>query len=112
MESLENIKPPKDKDELNGDSMMVTNGDFIPSFAKVVAPLQKLLNEEGFCWTHIHQKTLDELSKMFSGNLLLSYFDMTLSTYIFIDAHKTGLGAILCQEKDFENLKPVAIVSQ
>ena len=60
----------------------------------------------------MHQKTLDELSKIFSGNLLLSYFDMTLPTYIFIDAHKTGLGAILCQGKDFENLKPAAIVSQ
>ena len=36
---------------------------------------------------------------------------MTLPTYIFTDAHKTGLGAILCQGKDFENLKPEAIAS-
>ena len=49
---------------------------------------------------------------MFSDNLLLPQFDMTLSTNIFTDAHKTGLGAILCQGKDFENLKPVAISSR
>ena len=30
---------------------------------------------------------------------------------IFTDAHKTWLGAILCQGKYFENLKPVTIAS-
>ena len=37
---------------------------------------------------------------------------MTLPTYTFTDTHKTGLGAILRQGKDFENLKPVAIASR
>ena len=41
-----------------------------------MAPLQKLLNETHFFWTHMHQKTSDELLKAFSDNLLLSYFDM------------------------------------
>ena len=36
---------------------------------------------------------------------------MELPTYIFTDAHVTGLGAILYQGKTFENLKPVAIAS-
>ena len=31
---------------------MQSNIDFIPSFAKVVPPLQRLLNEEGFCQTN------------------------------------------------------------
>ena len=86
--------------------MMQSNGDFIPAFAKVVAPLQKLLNEEGPCWKHMHrahvqQKTFDELLKILSDNLLLSSFDITLPTYIFIDAHKTGLGVILWEGKRF-----------
>ena len=55
--------------------MMQSNGDFIPGFAKVVAPLQKLLNEEGLCSKHMHrahvqQKTCDKLCKMLSDNLL------------------------------------------
>ena len=49
---------------------------------------------------------------MFSDNLLLSYFNMTLPTYMFTDADKIGLGAILCQGNDFRNLKPVAIASR
>ena len=36
---------------------------------------------------------------------------MTLPTYMFMDAHKTELDAILYQGNDFENLKRVAIVS-
>ena len=47
--TLKNIKPPKDKDELKSFiCMMQNNSDFTPRFAKVVAPLRKLLNEEGF----------------------------------------------------------------
>ena len=113
---LENIKPPKDKDELKS-FIFIMQSDFIPSFIQTVAPLWKLLNKEGFCWTCIHQKPFDKLLKMFSDktfsdNLLLSSFDMTWPTYIFTDAHKTGLGTILCQGKDFENLKPAAVASQ
>ena len=112
VKALENIKPPKDKDELKFFiCMMQSNRDFIPSFAKVVVPLRRFLNEEGFCWTHMHQKTFGKLLKMFSDNLLWSYFDMTIPSYIFTDAHKTGVGAILCQGKDFENLNPVTIAS-
>ena len=47
----------------------------------------------------------------FKDSLLLSYFDMSLPTYIFTDAHITGLDAILYQGGNFENLKPVAIAS-
>ena len=83
---------------------MQSNSYFIPTFVKLVAPLRKLLNEEGFCWTDMNQKYL-----MFSDNLFLSFFDMTLSSHIFTDDHKTG--DILCQGKDSENLKPVAIDS-
>ena len=47
VKALENVKPPKDKDELKFFIyMMQSNSDFIPSFTEVVAPLQKLLNKE------------------------------------------------------------------
>ena len=110
---LENISPPKDKDELKSFiCMMQSNSDFIPNFSKKVALLRTLLNEKIFCWTHLHQKTFDNILNDFKENILLSYFDMELPTYIFTDAHVTGLGAILYQGKTFENLKPVAIASR
>ena len=49
VKAIENIKPPKDKDEIKSLS------DFIPSFTKVVA----LFTEwERPCWTKMHQKHL------------------------------------------------------
>ena len=56
--------------------------------------------------------TFEELLKMFSDNLFLPYFDLTLPTYILTDGHKTGVGAISCQEKGFIYLKPISIFSQ
>ena len=59
VKALENIKPPKDKDELKCFICMVqSNSDFTPSFSKVVAPLRKLMNEGSIFWTHMHQKHL------------------------------------------------------
>ena len=85
---LENIISPKDKDELGSFICMIqSNGDFIPSFAKVVVPLQKLLKVEGFCWTNMHQKTFQGLLKMSSVNCfhlnlmwgyLLTYLQMLI----------------------------------
>ena len=46
-----------------------------------------------------------------SDKLHLFYFDMLLTYMLFTDACKTEFGAMLCQGKDFENLKPVAITS-
>ena len=74
--------------------MMQNNSDFTPRFAKVVAPLRKLLNEEGFCWTHMHKKTFDELLKMF----FLSYFDMTITSYIFTELIKLDLVLFYAKE--------------
>ena len=112
VKALENISPPKDKDELKSFiCMMQSNSDFIPNFSKKVASLRTLLNEKNFCWMRLHQKTFDYILNDFKENILLSYFDMALPTYIFTDAHVTGLGAILYLGKTFENLKPVAIAS-
>ena len=73
---------------------------FFTNFAKLVAQLQNLLNEEGFCWTHMHQKTFDDiLKKMFSDNLFLSYFDITLPPYIFTDVLKLDLVLFYTKEK-------------
>ena len=76
-----------------------------------MALLWTLLNGKALSWTHLHQKTFDNILNNFKDSLLLSYFDMSLPTYIFTDAHITGLGAILYQGENFENLKPVAIAS-
>ena len=76
-----------------------------------MAPLRTLLKGKAFRWTHTHHKTSDNILDNFKDSLLLSYFDMSLSTYIFADAHIAGLGDIFYQGENFENLKPGAITS-
>ena len=110
VKALEHISPPKDKEERKSFiCIKQSNSDFIPNFAKKVAPLRTLLKGKAFSWTHMHHKTSHNILDNFKDSLLLSYFDMSLPTYIFADAHITGLGDIFYQDENFENLKPVTI---
>ena len=43
---------------------------------------------------------------------LLSYFNISKPTFIFIDAHQSGLSAILALGSDKDNAKPVALASR
>ena len=50
--------------------------------------------------------------KEFRQDVLLRYFDLTKPTFIFVDAHITGLGAILAQGDDIISTKLVAFASR
>ena len=92
---------------------MQSNSDFIPKFSKLVAPLRELLNsKERFKWTDDYQRTFNKILQEFKKDTLLSYFDIRLPTFIFTDAHKTGLCAILAQGKNIVNAKPVLPLPQ
>ena len=56
VDALKYLSIPKDKSELNPFlCMMQANGKFIPNFAKLMAPLRKLLKKnERFIWTTEH----------------------------------------------------------
>ena len=45
-------------------------------------------------------------------DVLLRYFDMTKPTFLFVDAHITGLGATLAQGNSIRDAKPVAFASR
>ena len=44
----------------------------------------------------------------FKKKTLLSYFDISKPKFIFSDAHQSGLSAILAQDSDKDNAKPVS----
>ena len=69
-------------------------------------------SKERFKWTDDYQRTFNKILQEFKKDTLLSYFDIRLPTFIFTDAHKTGLCAILAQGKNIENSKPVAFASR
>ena len=76
--------------------MMQSNADFIPNFAQQAAKLRELTKKNSrFTWTKEHHAAYETLIKRFTSNTLLEFFDMSKQTFIFTDAHVTGLGAML-----------------
>ena len=66
VKALEHISLSKDKDELKSFiCMMQSNSDFISNFPKKVAPLRTL-----FSWTHMHQKTFDNILDNFKYSVI------------------------------------------
>jgi hypothetical protein len=87
--------------------MMQSNAEFIPNFAKQAAELRELFKKSTrFVWTGEHQAAYVALIEGFKKSTLLQYFDMGKQTFIFTDAHKTGLGAMLAQGDSVENARP------
>ena len=100
---------------------MVINEDGVqPDPGKVEAldglepPRNKELtkNKARFKWQQHHQECFKQLLSEFRKDVLLRYFDPSKPTYLFTDAHITGLGAILAQGDDIETARPVAVASR
>ena len=108
VEALEELEPPQNKDELLSFlCMMQSVFDFIPAFAQKAATLRELTKErKRFRWEDKHQKCFEDLLSQFRKDVSLRYFDASKPTFIFTDAHITGLGAILAQGEDIETAKP------
>ena len=78
VKALKHISPPKYKDELKSFiCMMQSNSDFILKIAKKVAPLRTLLNGKAFSWTHMHQKTFDNILNSFKDRILTCHYPLT-----------------------------------
>ena len=60
----------------------------------------------------IRQKEFENIRKQFHGDILNRYFVPHETTYLFVDAHRTGLGAVLSQGPSIEHCLPVAIASR
>ena len=114
VKALENLPPPKNRSELKSFiCMMQSNSDFIPNFSKNISALRELLNsDKHYKWTETHQKVFNDVLDKFKKDTLLSYFYISKPTFIFTDAHQSGLSAILAQGSDNDNAKPVSLASR
>ena len=78
-----------------------------------ISALSELLNsDKHHKWTETHQKVFNNVLDKFKKETLLSYFDISKPTFIFIDAHQSGLSAILAQGSNKDNARPVAFASR
>ena len=105
IKALENLPPPKNRSELKSFiCMMQSNIDFIPNFPNSISTLGELLNSDKYykC-AETHQNVFNNVLDEFKKETLLSYFDISKPTFIFTDAHQSGLSAILAHGSDKDN---------
>ena len=78
-----------------------------------MAVLRDLLNSKKYYkWTDVHQAAFDNVLHSFKETSLLHYFDLSQRTFIFVDAHVSGLGAVLAQGENIQSAVPIEFVSR
>ena len=93
--------------------MIRSNGQFIPDLAAATANLRELTRDiNTFVWSDAHETEFQNLKKAFNEDVLLRHYDTNAPTFIFFDAHYTGLSAILTQGASIDATKAVAIASR
>ena len=99
IEALTTAERPKSKSEVMSFLCMVQScTEFIPNLARKTTNLRRMTQKSTrFNWTTECQKEFNELKASMHDGVLLNHFNSRDESMIFVDAHKTGLSAILCQ---------------
>ena len=107
VEALEIADRPRSNEEVVLFRCMVqSNSDFIPQLAR------KTVKHARFHWSSACQAEFNELKNALREDAPLRYFDPSLKTYLFTDAHITGISAILAQGTDATSTNPIAFASR
>ncbi|XP_024942173.1 uncharacterized protein LOC107269153 [Cephus cinctus] len=109
VKSIVDMKPPKDKKELETFLGMITYvSRFIPSLATKNAVLRELTKKNvQWNWDENANKAFTELKEILCKAPVLQYYDVNEPVVLSVDASKSGLGAVLLQ-----NGLPVAYASK
>lgn len=92
--------------------MARSNADFIPFIARETPHLRSLTKKHAkFRWTAVHQGEFDRLKHSLHESACLSFFDTSLPTFVYVDAHRDGLCAILYQGHHNGKLRTVSVSS-
>ncbi|RWS01610.1 Retrotransposable element Tf2 protein type 1-like protein [Dinothrombium tinctorium] len=86
---------------------------FIPNAPKLLAPLYKLLKKnEQFKWCDNCENSFNLIKDYLISSPILRIYDPNAHCYIFTDASKIGIGAVLKQKDENGNMHPVAYFSK
>ena len=99
IDALKHMTPPRSKDEVKSlFCMLQSNKNFIPRLASKTINIRNLLKKEtDFSWNKKCQQEFEQIKSEFTEDILLRHFDPKLKTEIHVDAHQSGLSAILVQ---------------
>ena len=114
VKALKQATPPETKDEVLSFLCMInSHKDFIPNLAKKTVHLRQLTKKhKHFSWDKHCQEEFERLRNDLKEETLLQHYDPKMSTFIFVDAHKTGISAILAQGSNMTEAKPIAYASR
>ena len=114
VQALQNATKPRDKAEVMSFlCMLQANSEFIPNLSAETIQLRQLTEKnKRFKWTPPCQQEFNRLKTLFHKEACLQYFDPLLNTYLFVDAHQSGLSAILSQGTTPETAHMVACASR
>ena len=86
---------------------------YIPNSSSLLEPLHQLLRKNTeFHWTEQCQKSFEEVKHYLCSQPILAIFDPKLKTIIETDASGDGIGAVLKQQQETGEIKPVAYFSR
>src|SRR6266498_1782994 len=86
---------------------------FIKDLSKLSKPLRQLLKKDvKFSWGPKEQKTFEKLKKILTEAPVLLFSNFDKPFVLYTDASLKGLGAVLEQEDENKNLRPVAYASR
>ena len=112
--AIQEMSPPQRKEDVASFiSLLQSHAKFIPMFSKLTYNIRALQKKRSkFCWKEVHQKEFDAVKEYFKESTTLSFFNPDLPTWIFVDAAKQGLSAVIAQGEDVDHTDVVAFASR
>ncbi|UYV82899.1 K02A2.6-like [Cordylochernes scorpioides] len=88
-------------------------GRFVSNLAEITKPLNDLRKKDvSFIWGSPQKKAFEKVKDVLASDQVLASFDISKKTMISADASSYGLGAVLKQEHEANEWRPVAFASR
>ena len=114
VEAIRNMPPPKNVHGVRSFLGMVNQlGKFTPALSELSKPLRDLLSTKNqFLWGPSQQKAFEEIKDVLTNTPVLALYDPNKFTVLQTDASNFGIAAVLFQEQENGDMKPVCFSSR
>ncbi|UYV68677.1 K02A2.6-like [Cordylochernes scorpioides] len=114
VKAIAEMKPPTDVHGVQRFMGLVNFlGRFVPNLAEITKPLNDLRKKDvSFIWGSPQKKAFEKVKDVLASDRVLASFDISKKTMVSADASSYGLGAVLKQEHEANEWRPVAFASR